>query len=463
MKATWKLFSILGSVMLLAGSIFGGAIAQENPIQMAQTDLKVGLILDTVQYDNSVHWNDVGRQGMTRAITEFDVVTTEYLSGDPETIPDIIEQCVAEENDLCIGLGWFYAQPMKAAAEQYPAIKFVTVDGLETSHPDNFRTVYFRAEELGFLAGTAAGLMTETNIIGVIPGIPIPPVDAFVCGYELAAQLQNSEITITKDYTGNFINPADGAQIASAMIDDGADVIYHIAGAAGLGALMEATSQGIFGIGVDYDTWKYDFEEGAISGSEYVLTSSIKRLDNAIFNAIEDLVNNQFTSGQLVYSLANDGLELAPPLQEDPSVPQALLDGIAAGENDLIDGSINLSECDWLDEEPGNDEDACPLEDAIGFDADADGCIDTPNGAIELVLSFSEEDLAPNQVRNLTTKIGNAIKSIEKDKMDTAINQLEAFINHIEAQRDKKISIEAADLLIAYAQNIIAGLEDGGA
>ena len=105
--------------------------------------------------------------------------------------------------------------------------------------------------------------------------------------------------------------------------------------------------------------------------------------------------------------------------------------------------------------------DACPVEDATGFDADLDGCIDTPNGLAQIIETLPEDVLSDEVENSIASKVENAIKSVDKDANEAAIGQLEAFINQVEAQRGKKISEDAADLLVAYAQNIIASIFGG--
>jgi len=124
------------------------------------------------------------------------------------------------------------------------------------------------------------------------------------------------------------------------------------------------------------------------------------------------------------------------------------------------DGDGQGDACDLDDDNDSvpDVEDSCPFEDATGFDADTDGCIDTPEGAIDLILGIPEHALAPNQVNSLVKVVENALKLIEKEEPNDAISMLESFINHVEAQSGKKISEDVADLLIAYAENLIAQL-----
>jgi len=120
-------------------------------------------------------------------------------------------------------------------------------------------------------------------------------------------------------------------------------------------------------------------------------------------------------------------------------------------------------ECDPDDDDDGvlDSDDSCPLEDATGFDADVDGCIDTPKGLLGLINTLDDDALSSKIKNSLVSKIENAMKSLAKGRENAAIGQLEAFINQVEAQRGKKISDETADLLISYAENLISQIEGG--
>ena len=125
------------------------------------------------------------------------------------------------------------------------------------------------------------------------------------------------------------------------------------------------------------------------------------------------------------------------------------------------DGSGDV--CDPDDDDDGllDGDDVCPLEDATGIDADENGCIDTEEGLLEILAGLPPELLSDQIKNSLTSKIENAMKSLEKDRENAAIGQLEAFINQVEAQSGKKISEETADLLISYAENLISQIEGG--
>jgi basic membrane protein A len=142
-------------------------------------------------------------------------------------------------------------------------------------------------------------------------------------------------------YTNNFGDPDVGAQAAQALIDQGADVIFGVGGNMGNGAVLTATQSGVWGIGVDVDVYHSLFMSGTVPGSEKVLSSAMKRLDNAVYDTIADVISGTFTSGAITYDLAQGGVGLAPFHEADPAVPDSVRGALARVERGLIDGVID--------------------------------------------------------------------------------------------------------------------------
>jgi hypothetical protein len=166
-------------------------------------------------------------------------------------------------------------------------------------------------------------------------------------------------------------------------------------------------------------------------------------------------------------SVPSDVLDQAVEYAKDPDVDD---DGMNDGEeiNFWLDQGFTLEEAVQNSNNPDVDgdgvndtDDLCPTEDASGFDADGDGCIDTLDGLAQIIETLPDGVLSDNTKNSLVSKVENAKKSVDKDVDNAAINQLNAFINEILAQRGKKISEDAADLLAAYVQNVITLIEAG--
>jgi basic membrane protein A and related proteins len=307
-------------------------------VQAAPT--KVGLITLPGPIDE-LSWNWLSYQGLLHAQTEFGIEGKVYTSTDPSEIENNVLLCVEDGNDLCIGVSFYSAVPLYDFALVYTQTKFVNIDGYYDTYPSNLRATIFASEDAAYLAGTLAALMSQSNIIGDLGGMEIPPVTAFTEGYYNGAQCANPDVTTIISYTNNFNNPDDGAEYAQGMIAQGADVIFAAAGPTGDGAILTATQSSAWAIGVDTDQYFTLFMSGTVPGSNYLLTSAMKRFDTAVFNTIADVVSETFTGGNIVYSLGEEAVGLAPFHETEPLIPigvQTWLDWIKRA---IIGGTID--------------------------------------------------------------------------------------------------------------------------
>ena len=182
------------------------------------------------------------------------------------------------------------ADATRTAAEQNPDIKFAIVDDATIDLP-NVTCLMFRAEQASYLAGFVAGMANET-------------MNQFGYGYCAGALDANPDVTIQQFNANSFADAATGKTMANTAITNGADVIFHAAAATGLGVIEACHEAGVYAIGVDSD-------QSSIS-PDTVLTSAMKRVDNAVFDTIESLVNGTLESSVHTYDLAAGGVDIAP-------------------------------------------------------------------------------------------------------------------------------------------------------
>ena len=163
------------------------------------------------------------------------------------------------------------------------------------------------------MAGVMAASLSESGTIGVVGGREdVPPVVKLVNGYEAGAKSVNPNINVLKIYNESFDDTAKGASDAQQFIGEGADVIFGAGGKTGSAGVVEATSQGLWGIGVDQDEYFSTFDEGAAPGSEYLATSAMKRVDLGVFLKILDAINGEFAGGIFGLTAENGGITYAP-------------------------------------------------------------------------------------------------------------------------------------------------------
>lgn len=324
----------LAAGALLLGGGSPGSAAPAVPV-------KVGLVPTESGVDD-LSFNWMAHQGLLRAQADLGVLGTVYTPADPGDYAAQIQQCVDDGNALCVTVGFLMVDDTWNAAAANPGVHFAIVDATWETYPGNLRGMAFAAEEAGYLAGTLAGLMTASNVVGGIGGMEIPPVQAFLDPYGYGAGCANVAASVIITYTGTFTDPDLGAQVAQDLMALGADVIFGAAGPTGSGAILEAAQAGAWAIGVDVDEWLTTFGSGAVAGSNRLLSSAMKRIDNAVYDTIADEVAAAFTAGTVIYDLAVDGVGLAPYHEADPSIPQAVKDAVLAVQQGILTGAIDV-------------------------------------------------------------------------------------------------------------------------
>lgn len=342
-KRIWicTIITLLGT--LLTAGVVAAAQLQTQAELASLAATKVGLIpeKDGVTQDNLWAW--ASYQGLLKAETELGVIGTIYTPTDETNYGPQLQQCADEGNDLCISLSFMQRQETLDAAMSNPGTDFAILDSSYENYPDNLRGMVFSSTQVGYLAGVLAGLMTESDQIGVIGGMEISSVIKFVEGYHNGAQCNNPDVDVLVDYAGTFTDTELGATMAQDMIAQGADVIFGVAGPTGFGGILTATQSGVWAIGVDTDQYISLFNSGTVDGSDRLLSSAMKNIDNAVFNTISDVYSGSFTSGSLVYDLALKGVDLAPFHEADPYIPQSVKDTLGTVKQAIINGSIDIN------------------------------------------------------------------------------------------------------------------------
>ncbi|HNT76230.1 MAG TPA: BMP family ABC transporter substrate-binding protein, partial [Anaerolineae bacterium] len=324
--------------LALVGATLRRASGQTRP--QAPTAIAVGLVTDGPDlYDHS--FNELSFMGVLRAETELGVAYQVYTSATSADYLPNLEQCAQNGADLCFGVSLLMADAISQAAVLYPGVNFALVDYVWETPPPNLRGLTFAEDQAGYLAGTLAALMSGSHTVGAVGGMDIPPVQRFMNGYQNGARCATPATTVLITTTGTFVDPDLGAQEAQTMLGLGADVIFGAGGATGNGAILTATQSGAWAIGVDSDQYVTLFDSGAVPGSDRLLSSALKRLDNAVFATIADANAGAFTPGTVLYTMAEGGVSLAPFHETDPQIPQSVRSRLSGVEQGLREG--------WLD------------------------------------------------------------------------------------------------------------------
>jgi basic membrane protein A len=279
-------------------------------------DFKACMVSDSGGFDDK-SFNQTSHKGLTDAASELGVETGEVESQSDSEYADNIQALVDEGCNQITTVGFLLGDATLAAAKQNPDVDFAIVDFAYEKAPKNLKGLVFNTAEPSFLAGYLAAAKSETGTVGTFGGLNIPTVTSFMTGFMQGIERYNedtgSDVQLlgwdgkNGSFTEDFEDKAKGQTVAEGMIQQGADVIFPVAGPAGLGGLQAAQEAGVWGIWVDTD--------GCVSAAEYcdtLLTSVMKGMDIAVKQAISDSLNESFSNELYVGTLENEGVKLAP-------------------------------------------------------------------------------------------------------------------------------------------------------
>ena len=237
-------------------------------------------------------------------------------------------------NNPIVMAGFSFGSSLAEIAPDFPDTKFVIIDMVVDA--PNVRSTVFKEQEGSYLVGMMAAMASKSGTVGFVGGMDIPLIRRFACGYVLGVRAVNGDAKIIQNYTGTtyhaWNDPIKGGELTKAQISQGADVVYHAAGGTGLGVLQAAADAGILGIGVDKN------QNHLQSGS--VLTSMVKRVDVAVYNAFTQGAN--LTTGFEVMGLGNGGVAYSMDSHNASLVSAEMLTAVEAAKAKIIAGDIEI-------------------------------------------------------------------------------------------------------------------------
>jgi basic membrane protein A len=232
--------------------------------------------------------------------------------------------------------GFSYGSAMETVAAEFPETDFAIID-MVVDLP-NVRSVVFNEHEGSYLVGVLAAMASKTGKVGFVGGMDIPLIQKFACGYVQGVKATNPDAEVFQNMTGTtgaaWNDPVKGGELTKSQIDRGADVVYHAAGGTGIGVLQAAADAGALGIGVDSN-------QNYIHPGQ-VLTSMLKRVDNATFDAMMDVQNGEWTSGVQVMGLAEDGVGYAVDENNEALITDEMKAAVEDAKAKIISGEIQV-------------------------------------------------------------------------------------------------------------------------
>ncbi|PRX37504.1 basic membrane protein A [Meinhardsimonia xiamenensis] len=321
----------------------GAALAMSAVAALAEP----GLIIDLGgKFDKS--FNEAAYNGAQRWVKETggSYIETE-LQSEAQREQNMRKMAERGANPIVV-LGFANASTLERVAPDYPDTNFAIID-MVVDQP-NVLSIVFAEHEGSYLVGMLAGMKTQTKTVGFIGGMDIPLIRKFACGYVQGVKAVDPSIRVIQNMTGTtpaaWNDPVKGAELARAQIAQGADVIYAAAGGTGVGVLQAAADAGIYSIGVDSN------QNYMHPGS--VLTSMVKRVDNAVYNVFKAGTEGTFKPGFLLMNLANDGVGYALDEYNAALITDEMKAAVEDAKAKIIAGEIKVH--DYMSD------DSCPVE-----------------------------------------------------------------------------------------------------
>ena len=297
-------------------------------------------------------FNDQAQTGAIRAADELNI---EYDESQPEAVQDFgsLQQQYAQSSnpnyDLICCIGFLQADALTENAEQYPEQDFMIVDSVVDA--DNVGSYVFGEHQGSFLIGLMAAKLSTQDFsagagstqsdsasVGFVGGVEGDLIGRFEAGYKAGVKHAEEDVDVQTAYVGDFNDPSGGQEAALSMYESGADIVFHAAGNTGTGVFRAAQEAGRFAVGVDRDqsVTKENF-------SDIILASMVKRVDNAVYAAIESTTNDNFDGGAVnTLGLEQNGVEAVYGQQLGSEIPQSVKDEVSEVRQSIIDGDISV-------------------------------------------------------------------------------------------------------------------------
>ncbi len=325
------------AALAFAGAGSMGASAQEPATPALVYDLGG-------KFDKS--FNEAAFNGAERFKAETAVEYREFEIQNESQREQALRNFARRGYSPIIAMSFSQEAPLTKVAAEFPDIKFAIVDAVVDL--PNVRSIVFKEHEGSYLVGMLAAMASKTGKIGFVGGMDIPLIRKFACGYVEGAKAANPAVEIFQNMTGDtgaaWNDPVKGGELARSQIERGADVIYHAAGGTGMGVLQAAADAGKLGIGVDSN--QNHLHPGA------VLTSMMKRVDNAVYDTFMDAHKGEWSAGMQNLGLAEEGVGWAIDDNNKELITPEMTQAVEAAQTKIASGEIAVH--DYMEDN------ACP-------------------------------------------------------------------------------------------------------
>ena len=301
----------------------------------AADDFKPAVVFDTGgKFDKS--FNEAAYNGAEKFKKETGISYAEFEITNDTQREQALRKLAQRGATIIVGTGFAQAPAMKTVAAEFPKVKFVIID--DVIDLPNVQSVVFKEHEGSFLVGVLAAMASKTGKVGFVGGMDIPLIRKFECGYVQGVKYVNPQGEVFQNMTGTtddaWNDPTKGGELARSQFDRGADVVYAAAGGTGLGVYQAAKDAGKLAIGVD-------------SNQNYIqpgtmLTSMMKRVDLATYNAFKTAQDGTWKPGLQVLGLKEEGVGWALDDNNKSLITADMQSKVEAAKKGIIDGTIKV-------------------------------------------------------------------------------------------------------------------------
>ncbi len=312
-------------------------LAFVSPALRAAGDFLPAIVFDFGgKFDRS--FNQSASEGAERFKKETGVAYREFEITNAAQREQAMAQLAKRGATIIVAVGFTQASAVEKVAKQFPQVKFTIVDAVVDL--PNVQSVNFREQESSYLCGMAAALASKTGKVGFVGGMDIPLIRKFALGYLEGARRVNPQVEVFQNMTGTtpaaWGDPTKGAELARSQFGRGADVVFHAAGATGLGVMQAAKDLGKLSIGCDSN------QNYLQPGS--VLTSAVKRVDVAVYTAFKSAREGKWRAGPIVLGLAEQGVDYALDEHNRSVMSAKMAEALNAAKSDIISGKLKVAE-----------------------------------------------------------------------------------------------------------------------
>ena len=315
--------------------MLGITAAAFSVVSAYAADLKPAVIYD-LGGKNDKSFNESAYTGAERFKAETGIDYKDFEIQNDAQREQSARRFARDGHNPIVVIGFSWAAALEKIAGEFPDTQFGIVD-MVVDKP-NVRSILFTEHEGSYLVGVMAAKASKTGKVGFVGGMDIPLIRKFACGYVQGVKSVNADAEVFQNMTGTtgaaWNDPVKGAELAKSQFDRGADVVYHAAGGTGIGVLQAAADAGKLGIGVDSN------QNGMHPGS--VLTSMLKRVDNAVYNAFMDVKNGKWSTGFNVLDLKAGGVGYAMDENNKSLVDAEMQAAVEAAAESIKSGSVKV-------------------------------------------------------------------------------------------------------------------------